>query len=74
LRTRGSSGSTGGTGARAAALIEHVGNRLRGEGTAPRGVGEGGLDFEGAILIEQVEEPRGRAAEMSAVDDDLVEE
>jgi hypothetical protein len=58
----------------ASPLVENVGDGLGGEGVALVGGHDGVVEVGGAVLVKQSEEPRGGAAEVSAVDGDLFEE
>jgi hypothetical protein len=57
-----------------ATLVEHVGNRLRGNGIAIERDGDRGVDLVGAEAIEEMEQARRRAAEMSAAERELGKE
>jgi hypothetical protein len=55
----------------AAALIEHVSVRLRGEGAAVVRVGERDVELARPVLVEEAKQAGGRAAEMAAVEGNL---
>ena len=55
-------------------LVEHVGDRLRGNGIAIERDGDRGIDLVRAEAIDEMEQPRRRAAEVSAADRDLGKE
>jgi hypothetical protein len=70
-KDRGEDGSQpGGT----AALIEDMRDRFGAEGVACVRIGDRGIELARTEGVEQVEEPRGRAAEMSTMERDLAEE
>ncbi len=48
-------------------LVEHVSDRLSGEGAAAMGVGEGYVELGRAILVEQAKQAAGGATQVAAV-------
>ncbi len=48
-------------------LVENVGDGLGGEGAASVCLADGKVEIDDAEAIEQIEEPRGGAAEVTAV-------
>lgn len=60
--------------ASAAPLIEHVGDRLRGERASAVRLCDGDVELARSVLVEQVQKPRRRAAEVAAVLGDLAQE
>lgn len=58
----------------AMALVDNVRDGVRGEGSALVSERDGAVERRGAVPVEQAQQPRRGAAEMSAVKRDLAEE
>ena len=60
--------------ARAGPLVEHVGDRGGAGGAAGERLGDGAIEFDGTVAVEQLEQPAGLAAEVLAVSMDMLGE
>jgi hypothetical protein len=58
----------------AALLVKHVSDRMRGPGTALVSFAQRGVARDGAMLVEQTQPPRRRAAEVASVQCDTRQE
>ena len=59
---------------RALRLVEHVGDRLGGEGAPPKGIGDRRVEGGGAETIEEAEQSGGGATQVAAAEGDGAQE